>query len=295
MRQALLAAVWCTPVLSCHSVRLDSPVPCGSLGRYRTVRDVDSARHVDLGSCSCIIHVPRLTPAAHARCPFSQAGLEECASRCLDVAPCEYIRGEPRTAAGPGFIDCELLGPCSGGTLQSTGVAGDMAELRSRSCFSRELGPEVAQPGLHVGAMGGGFGVTLFVFALPLCWLYCKRLSKSREAARIAAVALPPLAPAPPSALDRVLHADDHSIHQHLGVQRAASDVSDVPSNPPLSLFFSISLSFPFNCCQVRYASKVATKRRARGLTDGAFAHRAAAESFHVQVRLTIDFPMIFC
>jgi hypothetical protein len=208
---------------ACNVIRRDTEVPCASLGRFRS------------------------------------GGVEECASRCLDEPACDYIRGEPRSATGPGYSDCELLGRCTAILAASThGVQGGLAELRSRSCFSREEDHTVTEAELSIGATVIAFVCALLLFALPACWWCSKKRAESRAAARLAVVSLDlPSAGAIHSDLDEALHSDERHIHAHLDAARAASDV--------------------------RYAAKIAAKRRARGLTEGDWARRSAVESYNVQ------------
>jgi hypothetical protein len=122
-----------------------------------------------------------------------QAGIEQCAGRCLDESGCDYIRGEPQSSTAPGYSDCELL-ECSD-TLEGTGVQGDSAELRSRNCFSREQSAGVDGVGVSVGTILAAFVCALLCFSLPLCWQCSRKRTQSLAAARLAVVELdlPPL------------------------------------------------------------------------------------------------------
>ena len=67
------------------------------------------------------------------------------------------------------LIFCSLC--CSHGSLERTGVQGDMAELRSRSCFSRALGPEVGFCSLFAPSFARSFAHFCSRVALPFASL----------------------------------------------------------------------------------------------------------------------------
>ena len=154
-----------------------------------------------------------------------------------------------RSADG-GFASCELLGRCGAAPL---GAHGDTAELRSRGCFHYDP-PLTAPPPppLSVAALTVSFAGGLLVFGLPLlCWALRRRAAR-KAAVRVAEEAAP--AP-PPSQLAQDLEADAHRLHSQVTVAHAASDL--------------------------RYAAKVAERRRERGLTQGDWSRRALVEAQH--------------
>ncbi len=211
---AVLLVLMTSTAGPCHVIRRDSEVPCSSLGRFRTVR---------LQQCCRLARVQRSVVVsqlvAHPRdaltCGVVQAGIEECASRCLDESGCDYIRGEPQSSTAPGYSGCELLGCPT--TLEGTGVQGDRAELRSRTCFSRTETTQADVANVSVRTAVIAFVGAVLCFSLPLCWQCARKQSRSLAAARQAIVAmdLPPLSTNQPEL--------DHVLDEHPGTQYVVS------------------------------------------------------------------------